>query len=67
MHDGTNGIDSGGGPAARQAVGVMSNMRVNDVVNEPTLDSPTDQHTSATGQSVPRSSEAARSRRRVSR
>ena len=42
-------------------------MRVKLVVNEPTLWSPTERHTSATDWSVLRSSAAARSRRRVSR
>jgi hypothetical protein len=42
-------------------------VRVKLVVNEPTLLSPTEKHTSATERSVVRSSAAARSSRRVSR
>ena len=45
----------------------MPYVRPKVVVNEPTLLSPTLKHTSATEWSVPRSSAAARSMRRVSR
>jgi len=56
-----------GGYAARYAAGVRPNIRAKLVVNEPTLDSPTDMQISATERSVSRSSAAARSRRRVRR
>ena len=64
---GTTAQAEAGGKDARYAFGDMSYSRVNDVVNEPTLVSPTDMQISATDRSVLRSRAAARSSRRVRR
>jgi hypothetical protein len=52
---------------ARYAVGEIPNVRVNLVLNDPTLSHPTEQQMSPTERSVARSIAAARSSRRVSR
>ena len=67
MQVGTGAARAGDGCCARYAVGVTPYDRLNDVVNEPTLARPTSAQMRATEWSVPRSSAAARSSRRVSR
>src|ERR1700727_794161 len=56
-----------GGHERREAAGERPKILPKLAVNDPTLPAPTAKHTSATDQSVTRSSVAARSRRRVSR
>jgi predicted GNAT family acetyltransferase len=67
MQAGTRASNDAGGNAARYTEGDCPYNRVNEVVNEPTLDNPTATQMSATERSVFRSIAAARSRRRVSR
>jgi hypothetical protein len=67
MQLGTLAREDAGGIAARYAAGGFPYTRAKLVVNEPTLASPTITQMSATDRSVYRSSDAARSNRRVCR
>jgi hypothetical protein len=64
---GTRALSAAGGYATRYAVGVIPNIRLKLVVNEPTLRNPTLRQMSETGRSVERSSDAARSSLRAMR